>query len=212
MIDTPELLQERMEETKSQLSDKLESLDQHLHVSSTVETTRSAVAATAEAVQATAETVTGALQSVTDALDVRRQMEQNPWIVLGGAAVMGYLAHELLNGTEKSNSQLGEAASKLGLFRGMNGHSRDHQDASGNATASTAATSVDHEAQMISSPIMQLKTLAFNTLLEMARNAATQAVPLVSDYVSKSLDRTRTHFTEGTSSESSSASEEFKNF
>ena len=195
MIDTPALMQERMEETKSQLSEKLESLDQHLHVSDTVQTTRSAVAATAEAVQATAETVTGAMQSVTDALDVRRQMEEHPWMVLGGAAVLGFVAHEILTGTQWKTAPAMEAASKLGLFRGTNGHSRDHQDRPVNVTAIAAATPANNET-MMSSPFMQLKTLAVNTLLEMARDAAARAVPLVSEYVTAGLDHTRSHFVE----------------
>ncbi len=212
MIDTPTLIQERMEETKSQLSDKLESLDQHLHVSDTMQTTRSAVNATAEAVQATAETVTGALQSVTDALDVRRQIEEHPWMALGGAVVLGYIAHEVLNGTEWKISQPLEAASKLGLFRGTNGHSRDHQDAPANGAATAAATPAYNGAQMLNSPFMQLKTLAVNTLLEMAKDAAARAVPLVSDYVAANLDRTRSHFADVARTESSTGPGDNRNF
>ena len=209
MIDTPTLIQERMEETKSQLSDKLESLDQHLHVSDTMQSTRSAVAATAEAVQATAETVTGAMQSVTDALDVRRQIEEHPWMVLGGAAAVGYLAHQLLNGTEWESSQASKVASKLGLSRGTNGHSRERQDSAVNVTA--AATPTYNETQMMSSPFMQLKTLAFNTILEMARDAAARVVPLVSDYVSASLDRTRSHLADAPRTEPSRGADANRN-
>ncbi len=211
MIDTPTLIQERMEETKSQLSDKLESLDQHLHVSDTMQSTSSAVAATAEAVQVTAETVTGAMQSVSDAFDVRRQMEEHPWMVLGGAVAVGYFAHELLTGTEWTTSQPSEAVSKLGLNRGTNGHSRDHQDRPVNVTASAATTPAYKEAQMMSSPFMQLKTLAFNTILDMARDAAARAVPLMSDYVTASLERTRSHLADVSKTESSRGADANRN-
>ena len=190
MIDTPELIQEQMKETKSQLSEKLESLEQQLQVTEAVQTTRSAVAATAEAVQATAETVTGAMQSVSHAFDVRRQIEQHPWMVLGGAAALGYLAHELLTRTELQTSQSLEATT-LGEFPPQNGHAPDHRESPVNVAATAAATRAYNETLMMSSPLLQLKSLALNTLLGIAREAATRAVPLMADYLTANLDRTR---------------------
>jgi ElaB/YqjD/DUF883 family membrane-anchored ribosome-binding protein len=195
MTDTSALIQEQMEETKTQLSEKLESLDQQLHVSDAVQTTRSAVAATVEAVQATAETVSGAMQSVSNAFDVRRQIEQHPWMVFGGAAALGYLAHELLTGTELRTAQSLEAATTLGEFPPMNGHAPDHRDPPAHVAA-TAATRAYNETLMMSSPLLQLKSLAVNTLLGVAREAATRAVPLLADYLTANLDRTRIHSAE----------------
>ena len=191
MIDTPELIQEQMKETKSQLSDKLESLEQQFQVTDAVQTTRSAVAATAEAVHATAEGVTGALQSVSNAFDIRRQIEQHPWMVLGGAAALGYLAHELLTGTELKTAQSLEAATTLGEFPPQNGHAPDHRESPVNVAATAAATRAYNETLMMSSPLLQLKSLALNTLLGIAREAATRAVPLMADYLTANLDRTR---------------------
>ena len=209
MIDTPTLIQERMEETKSQLSDKLESLDLQLRVSDTVQSTRSAVAATAEAVQATAETVTGAMQSVSNAFDVRRQIEQHPWMVLGGAAALGYLAHELLTGTELKTAQSLEAATTLGVFSPQNGHAPDHQDPPVHLAATAAATQAYNETLMMSSPLLQLKSLALNTLLGIAREAATRAVPLMADYLTASLDRTQSHIADVARTESSTGADAF---
>ncbi len=193
MIDTPELIQEQMKETKSQLSDKLESLEQQFHVNDAVQTTRSAVAATAEAVQATAETVTGAMQSVSQAFDVRRQIVQHPWMVLGGAAAVGYLAHELLTRTELRTAQSLEAASTLGEFPPTNGHALEHRDSPVNVAATAAATRAYNETLMMSSPLLQLKSLAISTLIGIAREAATRAVPLMADYLTANLDLARSH-------------------
>lgn len=211
MIDTPELIQEQMRETKSQLSDKLESLEQQFQVTDAVQTTRSAVAATAEAVQATAETVAGAMQSVSHAFDVRRQIEQHPWIVLGGAAALGYLAHELLTGTELKTAQSLEAASTLGVFPPLNGHATDHRDPPVHVAATAAATRAYNETLMMSSPLLQLKSLAISTLIGIAREAATRAVPLMADYLTADLDRARRHLADVAGTEPPTGSGEFRN-
>ncbi len=191
MIDTPELIQEQMKETKSQLSEKLESLEQQLHVSEAVQTTRSAVAATAEAVQATADTVTGAIQSVSEAFDVRRQMSQHPWIVLGGAAALGYVAHQLLAEAQLKAAPPLEGASTLGEFPSVNGLTVDQQVLPVNVAATAAATRAYNETLLMSSPMLQLKSLAMNTLVGIARESAALAVPLVAGYLTANLDRTR---------------------
>ena len=107
MNDTPEDIRQQMEETKSQLSEKLESLESH--VTETVQSTGTAVNATVEAVQETVETMTGAVQdavqSVSNAFDLQRQIDRNPWLVLGGSVVVGYLAVELLMGSSKKSKQ-----------------------------------------------------------------------------------------------------------
>lgn len=99
MGEPPEMIRQQLEETKSQLSEKLESLE--LHVYETVRDTGSAVNATVEAMQETVETVTGAVNSavssVSHAFDIRRQIKHHPWLTLGGAVAGGYLAARLLS-------------------------------------------------------------------------------------------------------------------
>ncbi len=193
MIDTPELLQEQMKETKSQLSDKLETLDQQLHLSQAVQTTTSAVNASVEAVQATAATVTSAMQSVSDAFDIRRQMSQHPLMVLGGAVALGYVAHQLLSQSQMKPAPLFDPGSTLDEFPTVNGHSVNSQQPSVNVAATAAATRAYNETLMLSSPLLQLKSLALNTLIGIARESATMAVQLIAGYLTANLDRTRDH-------------------
>lgn len=196
MIETPELIQEQMKETKSQLSDKLESLEQQLHVADAVQTTRTAVAATAEAVQATAATVSGAMQSVSDAFDVRRQITQHPWVALGGAAALGYVAHQLMSESQqKAAPPLGEAAT-LGEFAAVNGHAAEQQAHPINLAATAAATRAYNETLMLSSPLLQLKSLALNTLIGIARESAALAIPLVAGYLTTHLNRNASQATD----------------
>jgi ElaB/YqjD/DUF883 family membrane-anchored ribosome-binding protein len=100
MDDSPEVIRQQMEETKIQLTEKLETLEHQ--VAETVQSTSSAVTSTVGAVQETVETVTGAVQeavqTVEHAFDLRRQFDEHPWWVLGGAFAVGCLAEQLLGG------------------------------------------------------------------------------------------------------------------
>jgi cell division septum initiation protein DivIVA len=137
MDDTLEIIRQQMTETKSQLSDKLESLEHQ--VSDTVQSTGTAVNDTVAAVQKTVDSVTGAVQdavqSVSNAFDVRRQFDRHPWLVLGGALVVGYLAYELLAGSGKKSEQSPESASWPGPAAGNAG------DDKGQPAIAHAATS-----------------------------------------------------------------------
>ncbi len=70
MNDTPEVIRQQMEDTKSQLTEKLESLECQ---------------------------VSDGVQSVTDAFDLPLQIARHPWMAVGGSLFLGYLASEILN-------------------------------------------------------------------------------------------------------------------
>jgi hypothetical protein len=201
MIETPELIQEQMKETKSQLSDKLDSLEQQLHVADAVQTTRTAVAATAEAVQATAATVSGAMQSVSEAFDIRRQITQHPWIVLGGAAALGYVAHQLMSEAQQKVAPPFDEAATLGEFANVNGQTAEQSGHPINLAATAAATRAYNETLMMSSPLLQLQSLALNTLVGIARESAALAVPLVAGYLTAQFNRTASQAAETASAE-----------
>jgi len=97
MAEQTAVIEHQMEETRKAMAEKVEALGQQV-VSTVKETT--------EAVSDTVETVTGAVQetvgSVTDSVqktvetvketfDFRKQIEQRPWVALGGAVAVGYL-------------------------------------------------------------------------------------------------------------------------
>lgn len=103
-MDDTLIIRQQIEETKLQLTDKLESLEQQ--VSQTVQSAGDAVAATVEAVQETVESVTGAVEgavhSVSEVFDLRQQIDNNPFLVMGGAAALGYIAAECLTAYERA--------------------------------------------------------------------------------------------------------------
>jgi len=102
MADDPEVIRQQMEETRSSLSEKLETLEQQ--VVETVQGATSAVAETVEnvreAVSETVSSVTDSVQetvhSVKDTFDVPLQVERHPWMMLGMAVATGYVGGYLL--------------------------------------------------------------------------------------------------------------------
>jgi len=99
-----EVIKQQMLETRTSLTEKLEALEEQ--VASTVRSTTEAVTGTAEAVKEAVEetvgTVKGSVQetveTVKETFDLRRQMENHPWLMLGGAVALGYLGGCLLSG------------------------------------------------------------------------------------------------------------------
>lgn len=103
-MDDTLVIRQQIEETKLQLTDKLECLEQQ--VSQTVQSAGDTVAATVEAVQETVESVAGAVEgavhSVSEAFDLRQQIEKHPFLVLGGATALGYIAAECMTAYERA--------------------------------------------------------------------------------------------------------------
>jgi hypothetical protein len=172
-----------MDETRSQLSDKLESLEHQ--VSDTVKSTGTAVNATVSAVQNTVETVTGAVRdaalSVSNAFDVRRQVDRHPWLVLGGSVALGYLAFRFLAGSVKKSHQPSETSSLPHPSADIAAERNGQPAVESAATAAPAAAA--SESGLKSSSWHQLRSLASGALIGIAHEVVAHAVPEVMDYV-----------------------------
>jgi ElaB/YqjD/DUF883 family membrane-anchored ribosome-binding protein len=94
------LIQQQMEETRASLSTKLEALENQ--VADTVQTATDAVQSTTEAVAETVESVKDSVgeirdrvgetvRSVASLFDISRQVEERPWLMLGGSIGVGFL-------------------------------------------------------------------------------------------------------------------------
>ena len=102
MDPEPEVIREDIEETRSNLTEKIEILEKEViggvkdareAVADTVETVKDKVETTVENVK---ETVQETIQSVKNAFDMRRQMDAHPWVFVGAAAGAGFLLGALV--------------------------------------------------------------------------------------------------------------------
>jgi ElaB/YqjD/DUF883 family membrane-anchored ribosome-binding protein len=92
-----EVIRSEMEETRSSLADKLETLETQIRekvhdtttaVTSTVTTVKETVADTVGNVK---EAVAGTVETVKDALNIKRHIEEHPWASMGCSVVVGTL-------------------------------------------------------------------------------------------------------------------------
>jgi ElaB/YqjD/DUF883 family membrane-anchored ribosome-binding protein len=102
MDQNPDVIRHHIEETRSALTDKLETLENEVlgtvreatsAVTSTVRNVKDTVASTVENVK---ETVQGTVRSVKQTFDVRLQVERHPWALVGGSFAAGLLLGNLL--------------------------------------------------------------------------------------------------------------------
>jgi len=112
------MIKQQMGQTRTSLTEKLETLENQ--VLGTVRDTTSTVAQTVHEVSSTVRDtvrdVRSTLQDTTtsvratvqetsasfrDALDVSRQMQEHPWLMLGGSVVAGYVGGRLLDSLER---------------------------------------------------------------------------------------------------------------
>src|SRR5437016_3392042 len=94
-----DLIRLQMQETRSDLVEKLETLENR--VTSTVAEAQAAVADTVENVKETVAAVKGSVRDTVDSLksacDVSGQVERHPWLSMGGALALGYVGGRLLH-------------------------------------------------------------------------------------------------------------------
>jgi len=102
MDPEPEVIREDIEETRSNLTEKIEILEKEViggvkdareAVADTVETVKDKVETTVENVK---DTIQDTIQSVKDTFDLRRQMDAHPWVFVGAAAGAGFLLGALV--------------------------------------------------------------------------------------------------------------------
>jgi ElaB/YqjD/DUF883 family membrane-anchored ribosome-binding protein len=112
MEDQAERIRQQMQEKRAELSEKLQALGEMLPqpdaVAETVESVRETVTSTAENVQETVE-------SIQEAFDLPKQVQEHPWLAVGGAVLVGYLAHGVLTSRHGPLRQLEQFATRSAL-------------------------------------------------------------------------------------------------
>lgn len=112
MANESEVMRQQMEETRTSLQDKLETLEQQ--VKDTVQETTAAVTGTVEAVKETVEsvkdTVHETVQSVKDTVNLGHLVNEHPWTMFAGAAVIGFVGARLLGSISSATESSDEPA------------------------------------------------------------------------------------------------------
>ena len=169
-----EVTRAQMGETRAALSEKLETLEQHM-----VDTVHDAAHAVAQTVENVKEAVHDTVESVKDNFDLRLQVDRHPWAMIGGSLALGYLAgYHLL----RRSAALPAPAGKPTLGEHPNGNGKDARtvDAASAQHRANCATEPGHLSgvnDQFATEIANLKKLAIGTLLSLVRDLVTQAAP-----------------------------------
>jgi hypothetical protein len=89
----PEVARQQMEDTRASLTEKLETLEQHV-----VDTVEDATSAVSDTVGNVKDAVTDTVENIKDALNLRLQVKRHPWGAMVGSVALGYLGGYLLHG------------------------------------------------------------------------------------------------------------------
>ena len=112
MENESQVMSQQMEETRTSLQDKLETLEQQ--VKDTVQGTTDAVAGTVDAVKETVEsvkdTVQETVQSIKDTLNLSHMVNEHPWPMLAGAVGVGFVSARFLGSLAPTQASADEPA------------------------------------------------------------------------------------------------------
>jgi len=193
MANDEEVIKRQMEETRSSLAEKLETLENKVvdtvsgatdAVTGTVESVKDAVEGTVGSVK---NTVTETVESIRDTFNLRLQMERHPWLILGGCVGVGFLLGRMIPRARGPGHQR--------IARGMAyaGHEaprpvmetpratppeRETHAASAAAIGRSARKSwLSDLGQVLEPEINRLKSMAIGTGMAYLRNLVSQVVP-----------------------------------
>jgi len=209
MADHPEVIRQQMEETRSQLAEKLEALENQ--VSDTVQTTTAAVAETVENVKETVEkasetvenvteTVKETVESVGETFNLWTQAERYPWLVFGGSVLVGFLGAQLLGGSARRTREEEESQARTAPSWSPAQEAQSRRE-NGRHAAETAAPPPTRKEQPAKEEkswfwdeLGQLKGLAIGSLMGVVRDLTKRALPgPIGDRVAEEVDHVTSH-------------------
>ncbi|MBC7819099.1 MAG: hypothetical protein IAG10_19590 [Planctomycetaceae bacterium] len=171
MTETPEAMRQHIEETKSQLWDKLDTLESQVS-----EAVTETVASVQETVSNVTDTVQDSVQSVSNAFDLPLQIERHPWIAFGGSFVLGYLASELLSAPPKKSEcePCTEPRSSASATQSQNGNGQHTFEPTQSSSSSSRSWA-------------EMRGMLTGTLMGAVSAMVSRGVPTVMDYLAKTL-------------------------
>jgi ElaB/YqjD/DUF883 family membrane-anchored ribosome-binding protein len=184
MPEQPEVIREQIRETQQSLASKLSTLEDKVvnTVTNTTETVSQTVENVKETVADTIETVKGTVdstvQSVKRTFDVEYQVQQRPWLMMGGSFAAGFLAGRLLPGAVRTAEEFvsevaGEAPSGP---RFTSAASTRGPEANG-AAGARGESWLGWVANQFRGELEQARGIAIGALFGLARDWATQNLP-----------------------------------
>jgi ElaB/YqjD/DUF883 family membrane-anchored ribosome-binding protein len=190
-----ELIKQQMGQTRSALTEKLETLETKVFgtfdsaantVGQTVHEVGSTVRETAENVRATMRET---MSSVREAFDVSRQFHEHPWLLLGGSVVAGYVGGVVLDNLEHGHMPSLPSPIRAEQLLPQGSEVRERLEAE--PPARRGGLGLFRELANAFAPEMEkLKAAAVGLALGLLRDKISEAIPpQIRENVSEAMDR-----------------------
>jgi ElaB/YqjD/DUF883 family membrane-anchored ribosome-binding protein len=197
MDPQPDVIRQQIEETRSSLTEKLETLEAEVKgtvqsAKETVETARETVHGTINSVK---ETVQSAKESVKRTFDIPYQVDRHPWAMIGLSLVAGAVAGALLGRRTSPDRR---------LVRRMAEASREPllRDEAAPAAAWSRLTHeeparpgfLDKLSGQLAGEVEKAKDLAIHTLVGVVDNVIQRSIPVLGSAVEDMMTRAAADF------------------
>jgi len=188
------MIRHQMEETRSNLTEKLEALESQVAesvqsttaaVSDTVEAVKETVENVSTAVQETVETVSTTVQETVDTVgqsfDLWGQTDRHPWVVFGGSVALGFMASQLFDrSSTNGHAKHRDSPSWDSLARSAS-HAREEAsykapEPAARTTAHTESTSSSQNSWFWDQ-MKRLQGLAVGALMGVVRDLSARGLP-----------------------------------
>jgi ElaB/YqjD/DUF883 family membrane-anchored ribosome-binding protein len=182
MPDETEMIRHQMEETRSALTEKLETLEHT--VTDTVAAATDTVANMRDSVQDTVQSVKDSVQdtvqSVKESFDISAQVDRHPWLSLGGSVLAGYLVGHWLHRPQPRQAMPAApapVAPPQPVAKQTNGWHEIPQDRFAAAERPAQKSWLQSIAEQYSGELDKLKGLAIGATLGLVRDSLVQSAP-----------------------------------
>jgi ElaB/YqjD/DUF883 family membrane-anchored ribosome-binding protein len=195
MDQEPNVIRQQIDQTRSSLTEKLETLENQVlgtvanarsTVEETIQTARSSVE---ETIQAVRSTVTETVHQVKKTFDLPYQVERHPWAMFGGSLVAGYLTGSLL--PKASSLRNGHVAPPV-TRQAMPIAPSLLEPSRGETAVRPQPSWFSKVLHQFEEEIEQAKELAIGAAVGVVRDLAKQALPQFSDQIHELMAHTAT--------------------
>jgi hypothetical protein len=200
MDNETEMIKHQMEETRSSLTEKLETLEEKVvdtvegtthAVTDTVENVKEAVEETVEKVK---DSVTTTVKTVTNLFNLKLQTERHPWVMMGGSVAAGFVLGRLQDRVFSQSPALASCP-PVSTGRWEEGYAESRRPETGYAASAPPAREswLSGLTSLFGPEINKLKSLAIGTLFGAAREMISKAVPgEIGNRITEVIDRITT--------------------
>lgn len=187
--ESPELIEQRMQETRNSLTEKVSMLEDH--VVGTVQTATSAVKDTVETVKDTVqdmksamtETVSSVKDTVKQTFDISSHVRDYPWAMVGGATALGFVTGLFVSGRRESSSGSGSTRA----FEQVPRYNAEPMAAAPASQTSSRPGWLDKLLERAGDELYKLGESALNQALTSLQQSVHQNVPKLIDNVQNRL-------------------------